>query len=123
MQTLSEVSDRIYFKLFLIVVALMFTASAVAQESPYFVTYDHHMEEPGNLELETSLTAGTGNDQPSFWAPYAEVEYGVKAWWTSELYLEAQGHENDHAIFTGWRLENRFRPLKREHRINPVLYF
>jgi hypothetical protein len=25
-------------------------------------------------------------------------------------------------VFTGWRLENRFRPFKREHWINPVLY-
>jgi hypothetical protein len=33
------------------------------------------------------------------------------------------GRESDSTIFTGWRLENRFRPLAREHRINPVLYF
>ena len=25
-------------------------------------------------------------------------------------------------MFTGWRIENRFRPLRGEHRINPVLY-
>jgi hypothetical protein len=51
-----------------------------------------------------------------------EIEYGVTGRWTSELYLEGQGTAGDSAVFTGWRLENRFQPLKREHRINPVLY-
>jgi len=31
---------------------------ARAQESPFFVTYTHHMEEPGNLDLEVSSTTG-----------------------------------------------------------------
>src|SRR5215469_15861030 len=32
---------------------------ALAQESPYFVTYDHYLEEPGNLEVEYFSTFGT----------------------------------------------------------------
>jgi hypothetical protein len=96
---------------------------AQAQESPYFVTYDHHLEEPGNLEIETSSTAGIPRQgQHFFFAPYLELEYGVTGRWTSELYLEGQSTAGDSTIFTGWRLENRFRPLAREHRINPVLY-
>jgi hypothetical protein len=59
----------------------------------------------------------------SYAAPYVELEYGVKAWWTSELYLEGQSTRHDSTVFTGWRLENRIRPLAREHAINPVLYF
>jgi len=51
-----------------------------------------------------------------------EIEYGVTGRWTSELYIEGQGTAGDSAVFTGWRWENRFRPLKREHWINPVLY-
>jgi len=94
-----------------------------AQESPYFVTYDHHLEEPGNLELEVYTTSGIPRSgQVAYVAPYLEIEYGVTGRWTSELYLEGQGTVGDTAVFTGWRLENRFRPLKREHRINPVLY-
>lgn len=94
-----------------------------AQESPYVVTYDHHLEEPGNLEIETFSTMGIPrSDQNAYIAPYMELEYGVTGRWTSELYLEGQGTAGDSAVFTGWRLENRFRPLKREHRINPVLY-
>lgn len=96
---------------------------ACAQEAPYFVTYDHHLEEPGNLEIETSTTSGIPRPgQPSFVAPYAEIEYGMTGRWTSELYLEGQAAPGDSAVFTGWRIENRFRPLKREHGINPVLY-
>ncbi len=94
-----------------------------AQESPYFVTYDHHLEEPGNLEIETYTTAGIPRSgQPAYVAPYMEIEYGVTGRWTAELYLEGQGTAGDSAVFTGWRIENRFRPLKREHWINPVLY-
>ena len=32
---------------------------AIAQESPYFVAYDHYLEEPGNLEIEYFSTFGT----------------------------------------------------------------
>lgn len=94
-----------------------------AQESPYFVTYDHHLEEPGNLEIETSSTMGVPRSGQRFYiAPYIELEYGVTGRWTSELYLEGQSTAGDSAVFTGWRFENRFRPLKGEHWINPVLY-
>ena len=108
----------------LAVVLLALTPAVFAQDTPYFVTYDHHLEEPGNLEISVSNNLGiprTG--QPVFAAPLLELEYGVKAWWTTEFYLEGQSRERDSTIFTGWRLENRFRPLAREHRINPVLYF
>ena len=98
-------------------------ARSRAQESPYFVTYDHHLEEPGNLEIATSSTLGVPRSGQRFYiAPYAEFEYGVTGRWTAELYLEGQSTAGDSAVFTGWRLESRFRPLKREHRINPVLY-
>lgn len=94
-----------------------------AQESPYIVTYDHYLEEPGNLEVEYFSTFGTqrgGNDFHAFWA---EFEYGATAWWTTELYLDGQTTFQDSTVFTGLRFENRIRPLKREHFINPVLYF
>ena len=94
-----------------------------AQESPYFVTYSHHMEEPGNLDVEVSITTGVPRAGQRFYsAPYLELEYGATTQWTVELYLESQSTWGDSSVFTGWRLENRFKPLKREHRINPVLY-
>jgi len=110
-------------KTLLILFVIAIFGSVRAQESPYFVTYDHHLEEPGNLELEIYTTSGIPRSgQAAYVAPYMEIEYGVTGRWTSELYLEGQGTVGDSAVFTGWRLENRFRPLKREHWINPVLY-
>jgi hypothetical protein len=96
--------------------------SLQAQENPYFVTYDHNLEEPGNLEVEYFSTFGTqraGNDFHSYWT---ELEYGVKAWWTSEFYLDAQTTFHDSTVYSGFKWENRFRLLKHEHWINPVLY-
>ena len=111
-------------RLYLCSIALLVLIPALyGQEAPYFVTYDHHLEEPGNLEVETSTTVGIPRDGQHFYlAPYAEFEYGVTGRWTSELYLEGQSTAGDSGVFTGWRLENRFRPLAREHWINPVLY-
>lgn len=96
--------------------------SSAAQESPYIVTYDHYLEEPGSLEVEYFSTFGTqrpGNDFHAFWA---EFEYGATAWWTTEVYLDGQTTFHDSTIFTGFRWENRFRLLQREHFVNPVLY-
>jgi len=93
-----------------------------AQESPYIVTYDHYLEEPGNLEVEYFSTFGTqraGNDFHSFWM---EFEYGATSWWTTEMYLDGQSTFGESTIFTGVRWENRFRLLPREHFINPVFY-
>lgn len=99
------------------------TALARAQESPYFVAYDHYLEEPGSLEIEYFSTLGSQRAGHNFHAFWTEFEYGATAWWTTEFYLEGQTTFHDSTIFTGWRLENRIRPLKREHFINPVLYF
>jgi hypothetical protein len=103
--------------------ALLSVLPCLAQESPYFVTYDHHLEEPGNLEIEVASTTDVARSgQRHYFAPWTEFEYGVTARWTTELYVDAQSTWGDSTVFTGWRFENRFRPLKREHRINPVLY-
>ncbi len=111
-------------RLLCLTLLLVLAPAAWAQDKPYFVTYDHHLEEPGNLEISVSNNFGIPRaGQPAFAAPLLEMEYGIKAWWTTEFYLEGQSRERDSTIFTGWRLENRFRPLAREHRINPVLYF
>lgn len=96
--------------------------AAHAQEKPYFVTYSHDLEEPGNLEIETKTALGRPNGANRFGADATEFEYGVRAWWTSELYLDTQATAQDSTIFTGFRIENRVRPLMREHFINPVLY-
>jgi hypothetical protein len=93
-----------------------------AQENPYIVAYDHNLEEPGSLEVEYFSTFGTQRGGPGFHAFWAEFEYGATAWWTTEFYLDAQSTFGESTVFTGFRWENRVRPLKREHFINPVLY-
>jgi hypothetical protein len=106
-----------------LIIPLCLAARSFAQESPFFVTYNHHMEEPGNLDIEASTTSDIPRSgQRLYFAPYTEFEYGVTAQWTTEFYIESQSTWNDSTVFTGWRLENRYKPLKREHWINPVLY-
>ncbi len=108
--------------LYLCVLLACGRCAALAGEGPFFVTYTHQMEEPGNLETATrNITAKpAGGDR--FLGITTELEYGVKAWWTTEVYFDGQATSNQSATFTGYRWENRFRLLPREHWINPVLY-
>ncbi len=99
-----------------------FQIAAAQQEQPYFVTYSSLLEEPGNLEIENQNVAAAPKNANAFFAPTLEFEYGATAWWTAEVYLQGQATQNDSAVFTGYRLESRFRPLPREYWINPVLY-
>lgn len=101
---------------------LCLAAAPLPAEDPYFVAYSHRMEEPGNLELALNYVTASPQSGNLFQSSLLEVEYGVKAWWTSELYLAGQGTLGQGALFTGYRFENRVRPLAREHWINPVLY-
>jgi hypothetical protein len=95
---------------------------ALAGEGPFFVTYTHQMEEPGNLEITTKNVTGKPTGGERFLGSALEFEYGLKAWWTTEVYLDGQTTAHDSTVFTGYRWENRFRVLPREHWINPVLY-
>ncbi len=116
-------SHRILHSTLLIVLLLTCAATAArAQDKPYFVTYSQDLEEPGNLEIETKTALGRPQDGNRFGATAVEFEYGLKAWWTSELYLDGQATAQDSTLFTGFRFENRVRPLMREHFINPILY-
>ncbi|HEY0703418.1 MAG TPA: hypothetical protein VGD60_11670 [Candidatus Acidoferrales bacterium] len=109
-----------------VLVALAFVAffapRAAAQEPPYFVTYSAALEEPGNLEVSFKNTQAAPRNANPFLGTAMELEYGVKGWWTTEFYLDGQATQHDSTIYTGFRWENRFRPLQREHWINPVLY-
>lgn len=102
--------------------AVILSHRCLAQESPYIVTYDHYLEEPGNLEVEYFSTFGTQHRGNNFDANCVEFEYGVKAWWTTEFYLDEQTTFGESTLFTGFRWENRVRLLEREHFVNPVFY-
>ena len=105
-----------------ILVVLLHARVARAQESPYIVTYDHYLEEPGNLEVEYFSTLGTQRGGNGFHSYWVEIEYGAKAWWTTEAYVNGQSTFGDSTVFTGFKWENRIRPLQREHFVNPMLY-
>ncbi len=112
----------VFLFIFVSIVSLIHAEPARAQESPYIVTYDHYLEEPGSLDVEYFSTFATQRDGNDFHAFWAEFEYGVTAWWTTEVYLSGQTTFGDGTVFTGDRWENRFRPLKHEHFVNPVIY-
>jgi hypothetical protein len=71
-------------------IALVILPAAHAQDKPYFVTYSHDLEEPGNLEIETKTALGQPGGGNRFGATAVEFEYGARAWWTTELYLDGQ---------------------------------
>jgi hypothetical protein len=93
-----------------------------AQEPPYLVTYSDALEEPGNLEIAMKGVAASPQNANRFGSATLELEYGAKGWWTTELYLSGQTTQSDSTVFTGFRWENRVRPLLRQHFINPLLY-
>src|SRR6266404_362565 len=93
-----------------------------AGEGPFLITYTHQMEEPGNLEIATKNLTGKPAGDNRFLSVSTELEYGLKGWWTTELYLDGQTTGGQSTLFTGFRWENRVRLLPREHWINPVLY-
>jgi hypothetical protein len=101
------------------------TGSLLAQEraeSPYFVTYDDHMAERDGLEIEVNALRGSDHAINTFLATDTEFEYGVRNWWTTEIYLDWQHTQHEGGLFTGFRIENRFLVFQEKHWINPVLY-
>jgi len=80
------------------------------------------MEEVGELEINSKNVTGSPQNANRFAGTALEFEYGVRRWWTTELYLDGQSTKSDSTFFTGYRWENRFSVLR--HRwLNAVLYF
>lgn len=114
---------KIWLRRTRLMVAVLFSHyCALAADGPFLITYTHQMEEPGNLEITTKNVTGQPGSGNGFLGSALEFEYGFKGWWTTELYLDGQATAGESTIFTGYRWENRFRLLQREHWINPVLY-
>lgn len=97
--------------------------AASAQERAYFVTYGSQLEKQRELEISVLSTIGQPKDDSArYVAPWIEVEYGITRRWTAELYIEGVSIHDDGSAFTGWRLENRFRPFDSDRLFNPVFY-
>ncbi|HLH30996.1 MAG TPA: hypothetical protein VKY31_07315 [Terriglobia bacterium] len=101
-----------------------FALGGIAQErhSPYFVSYDHYMEELQALEIRTDVAVGQSSGIHTFLGDATEFEYGATRWWTPEIYVDWQHTAHEGNVFTGFRFENRFRLFVEPHKINPVLY-
>ena len=82
---------------------LAFAGPVPAADPPYFVTYTHHMEEPGALEVALENLAGRPQAGERFLGSLLEVEYGVKGWWTTEFYLDAQSTFHECTTYTAAR--------------------
>ena len=68
----------------LLVSCLLLSSSLTrAQEPPYFVTYSDALEEPGNMEIAYKGVYAAPQHANSFNSATLEIEYGVKAWWTT----------------------------------------
>src|SRR3979411_2785194 len=119
----STFSSRAARRAFLCALVLLGLSSSMHAQENYFVTYSHEMEEPGNLEIAAKSVTVAPKRGDAFVATALEFEYGIKTWWTTELYLDGQTTAGQSTVFTGFRWENRIRTLDREHWINPVLYF
>jgi hypothetical protein len=111
-----------FARLAIAVASVVLTSGRALAQEGYFVTYSHQMEEPGNLEIAVKSLTASPEGANAFVANALEFEYGAKTWWSSEVYLDGQSTSGESTLFTGFRWENRFRPLLREHWINPVLY-
>jgi hypothetical protein len=103
-------------------IVLAVAAWVLGDEKPYFVAYDHHLEEPRAIEFAYSPAIGFPKDAGRFYSGLFEVGLGLKSWWTTEVYLAHQYTWGQGGAFTGVRWENRFRPFQSEHWLNPVLY-
>src|SRR5215472_13856899 len=111
---------RLFCVTVLLVSALLADRVCEAGERPYFVTYEQTMEEPGNLEIEARGLTASPQAGNTFLSGVTEFEYGARGWWTTEFYLDGQTTSNESTIFTGFRWENRFRLLLKEHKINHI---
>jgi len=113
---------RAHLSLVLVLVLTPTYVLAQDHQRPYFVTYDHYMEEKDALEIAATSVVGRAGGINTFVGSFTEFEYGVTKWWTSASYIDWQHTRHEGSLFTGFRFENRFRPWLEEHRINPVLY-
>src|SRR5215831_8783882 len=79
-----------------------FPTTALTQqehERPYFVTYDHYMEERDALEIANATVVGRDKTINTFWGNWTEFEYGATNWWTTEFYLDAQHTRHEGIVF------------------------
>ncbi len=88
-----------------------------------FVLYDHHTDEKGETEVNAfgDFSNAVG-DEPRYSAQLFEIERALTDRWEAALYLEGDKIDDDDYLFSGWRLESRYRLFEYGAFLNPVLY-
>ncbi len=112
------------FRALLYTALLIFTpAAAMGANGANFVLYNHHTEEPGELEVMFMNDIGQEADSTRYTAQMVELELGVTERWTTALMMEGQTTSGEGGYnFTGFRWENRYRVFEYGKFLNPVLY-
>jgi hypothetical protein len=101
----------------------LLTRQASAGNEANFVLYDHHTDEKG--ETEVNLFSDFSNavgDEPRYSAQLFEIERALTDRWEAALYLEGDNIDGEDYLFSGWRLESRYRLFEYGAFLNPVLY-
>lgn len=101
---------------------LLLPSVAHAGNGANFVLYDHHTAEAGEMEVMVMHDFGAEPDGKRYTSQMVEFELGITDKWTSEFMIESQESGTGNYLFTGFRLENRYRFFKYGTFLNPVLY-
>ncbi len=74
------------------------------------------------MEIMAMQDLGSEPDGKSYTAQMIEFELGITDRWTSEFMVESQESGTNAYLFTGFRLENRYRFFEYGTFLNPVIY-
>jgi hypothetical protein len=101
----------------------LFARCALAGNEANFVLYDHHTDEKGETEVNVfgDFSNAVG-DEPRYSAQLFELERALTDRWEAALYLEGDKIDGEDYLFSGLRIESRYRLFAYGAFLNPVLY-
>jgi len=101
----------------------LLVSQASAGNEANFVLYDHHTDEKGETEVNvfSDLSEAVG-DEPGYSAQLFELERALTDRWEAALYLEGDKIDGEDYLFSGLRIESRYRLFEYGAFLNPVLY-
>lgn len=118
-----RVKYQVFLLLFLGVFAIL-PSLVYGGNGANFVLYNHHTAEAGEMEIMLMTDFAQEADGTRYTAQMVEFELGVTDRFTTEFMIEGQTTEGDSSyLFTGFRLEGRYRLFEYGTFLNPVIYF
>jgi hypothetical protein len=107
----------------LVIVTCLLAKQSWAGNEANFVLYDHHTDEKG--ETEVNLLSDFSNavgENPRYSAQLFEIERALTDRWEAAVYLEGDKIDGEDYLFSGLRIESRYRLFDYGAFLNPVLY-